>query len=209
MREIDFVPPWYSQVLWRRNLLRLQGWLVLAAVAGSMLWLYLVVRNTRSSETALDSLRGQVVQTQSQLSQMERLEQLRRQWQQQAEVLAKMGLHVDSGRLIARLAEALPPSVGLQTLNVEVEEKPVEISAAQRAALKDPALAPMDRKLRVKLQGAAPTDVEVIALMRELNKVPFFERVTPTFARDKREAGHVLREFELTFFVNLNAPSGS
>ncbi len=75
--------------------------------------------------------------------------------------------------------------------------------------MKDPSAVVMDRNLRVRLQGVAPTDVELATFLTELNKVPFLEHVAPTYARDRREAGHVLREFELTFTINLNAPAGS
>ena len=55
----------------------------------------------------------------------------------------------------------------------------------------------------------APTDVELATLLTELNKVPFFDNVTAEFSRDKQQAGHVLREFQLGFIINLNAVTGS
>ena len=46
-----------------------------------------------------------------------------------------------------------------------------------------------------ELLGVAAADLE-----------PRFEQVTPTYAQDRKDAGHIQREFELTFSVNLNAP---
>jgi hypothetical protein len=139
---------------------------------------------------------------------MDKLESLRRQLRQQAEVLTRLGIHVEAGRLISKLSEAMPPSVSLLSLNIDTDEIPVQLSAAEKASLKEGAHAPIDRRLRVKVQGVSPTDVEWTTFMTELTKVPFFERVAFTSARDRRESGHVLREFELTFTINLNTPAG-
>ncbi len=107
MRELEFLPTWYGQLQSRRRMVVLQVWALLALAGGIALWMFLIDRNRRVAERSLEALRGQLVQTDSQLQQMERLEQLRRQWRQKAEVLAKLGLHVQSARLIAKLNEAL------------------------------------------------------------------------------------------------------
>src|SRR5882672_9456947 len=153
------------------------------------MWIFLADRNQRSAELVSESLSGQ----------LQRLESLRRQLRQQAEVLTKLGIHVEAGRLISKLADSMPPSVSLLSLNIDTDEIPVNLSAAERASLKEGSRPPVDRRLRIKLQGVAPTDVEMATFLTELNQVPFFERVAPTYVRDRRESGHVLREFELTF----------
>jgi Tfp pilus assembly protein PilN len=209
MRDLEFLPQWYSQLEHRRRTVMLQLWIALALVAGLGLWLTLVKRNQRAAECAMATISGELAQTNTQLQQMDRLESLRRQWRQKAEVLGRLGIHVESGKLIGKLAEALPENVSLLGLNAETEETPLPLSAAAMAALKNPASPPMDRRLRVRVQGVAPTDVELATFLTELNKVPFLEQVTPTYARDLPESGHILREFEVTFSVNLNGPAGS
>jgi hypothetical protein len=208
MREIEFLPPWYAQFLRRRRTVFFQTWVTIGVVMGLGLWVFLADRNERSAESVLDSLRGQITETSTQLQKMDRLESLRKQLRQQAEVLTRLGIHVEATRLIGSLAEAMPESISLHSLNIDTDEIAVQLSAAERAALKEGARAPIDRRLRVKLQGVSPTDVEWTTLLTELTKVPFFERVAITYARDRRESGHVLREFELTFTVNLNSPVG-
>jgi len=208
MREIEFLPPWYAQFLRRRRTVFFQTWVTVGVTLGLALWIFLADRNQRSAELVSDSLSGQLQQTNAQLQQMQRLESLRRQLRTQAEVLTKLGIHVEAGRLISKLADSMPPSVSLLSLNIDTDEIPVNLSAAERASLKDGARPPVDRRLRIKLAGVAPTDVEMATFLTELNQVPFFERVAPTYVRDRREAGHVLREFELTFSINLNSPAG-
>src|SRR6266705_3032773 len=106
MREIEFLPPWYSQFLRRRRTVFFQTWMTIGVAMGLGLWLFLAERNQRKAVGVLEALAGQ-------LQQIERLEMLRWQLRQQAEVLTKLGIHVEAGRLISTLADATPPSVAL------------------------------------------------------------------------------------------------
>jgi hypothetical protein len=66
-----------------------------------------------------------------------------------------------------------------------------------------------ERQLRIKLQGVTPSDVDLATFLTDLNKVSFFEQISPSYVRDRRESGHILREFELSFAVRLNRVTGS
>jgi len=206
MREIEFLPQWYSQFLRRRRTVFFQTWMTIGVAMGLGLWMFLAERNQRNAEGVLEALAGQIQQTSTQLQQMERLEMLRRQLRQQAEVLTKLGIHVEAGRLISTLADATPPSVSLLLLNIDTDEIPVQLSAAERAGLKDGTRPPIDRRLRVRVQGVAPTDLELAAFLTELNHAPFLERPALSYVKERKESGHVLREFEVTFSINLNSP---
>jgi len=207
MREINFLPSWYSQFLQRRRTVFLQTWLTLLVALGFGLWLFLADRNERAAEGVLDSLKGQVQQTSAQLTQMDRLEMLRKQLRGQAEVLVKLGIHVESARLITKLADIMPPSLSLLSFNMDTDEIPVQLSAAERANMKEGTRPPLDRRMRVRLQGVAPTDVELATFLSELTRTSFFERPALNYVKDHRESGHVLREFEVTFSINLNSPT--
>ena len=206
MRELVFLPPWYTQFLRRRRTVFFQTWMTIGVALGLGLWMYLAARNQRNAETVLETLSSQIQQTSTQLQQMERLEMLRRQLRQQAEVLTKLGIHVEAGRLISALAEWTPPSVSLLQLNIDTDEIPVQLTAAERASLKEGTRPPVDRRLRVRVQGVAPTDVELAMLLTELTKASYFERPALSYVRDRKETGHILREFEVTFSINLNSP---
>ncbi|HEV8377537.1 MAG TPA: PilN domain-containing protein [Tepidisphaeraceae bacterium] len=206
MREVEFLPQWYSQFLRRRRTVFFQTWMTIGVALGLGLWMFLAERNQRNAETVLDTLAGQIQQTSTQLQQMERLEMLRRQLRQQAEVLTKLGIHVEAGRLITKLSESTPPSVSFLSLNIDTDEIPVQLSAAERASLKEGSRPPIDRRLRVRLQGVAPTDLELAQFLTDVNQASFFERPALTYVRERRESGHVLREFEVTFSINLNSP---
>ena len=210
MREIDFLPAWYPQLRRQRRSLRLLSWSALSLVLGLGGAMTMSRGNELRAQGALDSLKAQVQQANTELAQMERLESLQKKWRRQAEVIGKLGHHVEASRLLHAIAKAMSESDGLALteLSTEIEETPVQLSSVQRSALKDPNNPPMERKLKVRLQGMAPTDVELATFLTELNAIPFFEQVSPTFVRDRRDAGHVLREFELTFSIKLTPPGG-
>jgi hypothetical protein len=67
--------------------------------------------------------------------------------------------------------------------------------------------APVDRRLKVRVQGVCPTDVDLANFMTQLSAVPYFESVNNTYARERAENNRVMREFELTFSVNLSMGS--
>jgi Tfp pilus assembly protein PilN len=210
MRELEFLPAWYPQLQRRRRMVFIQAWLMVALACSLALWVYLADRNERGAEETLMYLHGQLAQAESQLVQMDRLEVLRKQWVKQDETLNHLGLHVKAAHLIGKVATVLPGNVSLLGLAMEVEETPVHMTNVERAgSAATPGVPRMDRRLKVRLQGVAPTDVELALLLTELNKVPFFDQVTPTYAQDRRDSGHIQREFELTFSVNLNVPSST
>lgn len=208
MRELEFLPTWYPQLQRRRRLVFIQAWLMVVLAFSLALWVYLADRNERGAEEALTYLQGQLAQAESQLVQMDRLEVLRKQWLKQAETLRRLGTHVEAARLIGKLATVLPENVALLSLSMDTDETIVHMTNVERAGSITPPPPRVDRRLKVKLQGVAPTDVELALVLTELNKVPFFEQVTPTYAQDRKDAGHIQREFELTFSVNLNMPAG-
>lgn len=207
MRELEFLPEWYPQYHRRRRMMFTQAWLMVVLAFSLALWVYLADRNERGAEETLTNLQGQLTQAEAQLEQMALLEVLRKQWLRQDETLRRLGLHVEAARLIAKLTTVLPENVSLLALAVETEERPLPMTNVERAGQPVASAPAMDRRMKVRLQGVAPTDVELALVLTELNKVPFFDRVTPTYAQDRRDAGHVQREFELTFSVDLNVPA--
>ena len=65
----------------------------------------------------------------------------------------------------------------------------------------------VDRQLHVKLTGVVPTDVELVTFLGRLAATKVFDHVKPTYAKDQASNGHVMREFEVTFDLNLNPPA--
>jgi hypothetical protein len=88
-----------------------------------------------------------------------------------------------------------------------IDEARPPISALARAASATARNIPVDRRMNVRLRGVAPTDVDLAEFLKRLNEVPYFENVAGFNAKDRSENGHMMREYEITFAINLNAPA--
>lgn len=206
MRETEFLPAWYPQVNRRKRLVILQAWMTLVLAIGLGAWSVLADRNVRAAEGAEQLLSGNLAQTQSQLKELDELLALQKKCRQQYQVLEKLGLHVEASRMIDRLDEIMPHEMALLDLGFQVEERPraayplVTVAAAGS----DARALTTDRRLRVRLRGVAPTDVDVARFLAHLGNVPYFDEVSMTYAKDRAQSGHMMREFEVTFSVGLS-----
>jgi Tfp pilus assembly protein PilN len=197
---MEFLPEWYPQTRRRRRMIVLKGWLCLVLVIGMGTHRLLADRNIAAADKALNSLRGQLDQTNAQLVEMDKLDAMRQQLKQQEKVVSRLGFYVYATKVADTLDRLLPKQMTLTGFQLENEEK-TDTSAIQQAKGGD---AVMDRKLKVRIQGVCPTDVDLADFMTQLSTFSFFDQVSVTYARDKSDNGHALREFEVSFVVNLN-----
>lgn len=209
MREIEFLPDWYRQVRRRRMWLVVQWWSTFGLLIVLLVWTgvaHFRVITARRDHRALQqaSDRAEV-----DLKRLDELNLLKRRWDEQGEVLSKLGVSIESTRLIGTVAQATPESVALVGMHLQIDEK-IEVprSAAAARASKD-APPTIDRKLLIRLQGIAPSDAEVADLMAKLATITFFNDVSMSYSKDADRAGRLVREFEVTFMLDLNAPSGT
>ena len=101
------------------------------------------------------------------------------------------------------LDSLMPKQMSLTQLTLDNEEH-VDPSAIQQARGADAAV---ERRLKIRVQGVCPTDVDLANFMTQLAAVPYFESVNNTYARERTDNSRVMREFELTFNVNLTMGS--
>jgi Tfp pilus assembly protein PilN len=200
MRELEFLPAWYPQTRARRRLVHLQGWLTLLLIAGMAAHLVLADKNIAVAEGSVTALQVQLAETDAKLAEMDKLDAMRRQLRQQQAVVSKLGAYVEACKMIDVLDAVMPKQMSLTGVQVDNEEK-VDNSAIQAARTGEPVI---DRRLKVRIQGVCPTDVDLANFMTQLAAVPFFEQVNITYARERGQAGHVMREFEVTFGLSLN-----
>jgi Tfp pilus assembly protein PilN len=205
VRELEFLPDWYPQTRRRRRLIVLQGWLTLVMVAGMGSWVLLKDRNNTLDERTLAVQTAQLDQTYAQLAEVDKLDSLRRQLRQQEEIVSRIGFAIEACKAVNALDERMPRQMALTGIVLENEERADRSAlAAKRGPNGDP---PVDRRLKVRVQGVCPTDVDLANFMTQLSAVPYFESVNNTYARERTESNRVMREFELTFNVNLTMGS--
>ena len=56
----------------------------------------------------------------------------------------------------------------------------------------------------VHLTGVTPSDADWATVLAKLGDVPFFQNVQLEDAHEKTDQGHVMREFEVSFLVDLD-----
>lgn len=206
MRELEFLPEWYPQLRRRWRLVGLQGWMTLAIVIGLALWLVLARRNLHNAEVASGAMDTQMRQTRTEEAQLKELLGLKRQLTQKEQVIAQLGFPVEMSRLLQTFDAVMPREMSLLEMSCTTEEViPHTASSATAAQAKQDKNRPVQRRLRVRLVGVAPTDVDLANFLTGLSQYPCFESVALVRADSVPDRGHVTREFEVTLLINLEA----
>ena len=210
MREVEFLPDWYPKVRQRKRLMALQAWVTLILVCGLGLWMLLVQRNVHAREVELSGLGHDLDQSESDVAKLEDLLQLQRQLGQQDQIFVKIGRPVETTKVISTLEQMMPRDMALLDLTLDTEEaqavRPLGgggsggglAGRAQRENKEQSAA-----KLRFKMHGVAPTDMDLGEFLAKLTGRPFFKNVELIYSHERQDRGHVMREFEVAFTMEL------
>jgi Tfp pilus assembly protein PilN len=213
VRELNFVPPWYRDLLRRRRStfvhVGAMGLLLAGVVAGA------VQRQgqIRAAERELSLSAAELGGTRGDLRKLDALRQLRDQWRRQEEVLTSTGVNVEASRLLSVLSKVVPPDTALTDVSFAVTEPerngPSAAAADAQPAATQPAAGgasrPAARRLNVSLRGVAPGELAVANVLAGISKTPLFRHVNLTYAKDREDHQRTVREFEVTFTINLDA----
>jgi hypothetical protein len=211
MREIDFLPDWYPQIQTRYRMVVAQAWVTVAIVAVLVGYVLFKRWQVHSVKVVTAQCLAQISQSQQQLAQLNEKLKYEAQLRRQEQIVARLGLGVETTRLMKALQDAMTPEMALTNLSLETVElaKPGAMSASSSAHRdgKDQT-SDVDRRLKVVLDGVEPNDMQLATLLENLSKVKCFENVAfSNSVEGQSRDGHVLREFEVTFEMNLNPPS--
>ncbi len=206
MRELEFLPEWYPRLRRRKRLVVLQTYMAIVLAVGLGGWLLLCGRNIRAKEASVAKLRVELLGTDLRLKKLDDLLVLRKQMQAQDHVIRELGLHVEVTRMLNAIEAAMPNEMSLLGMTFDIEEsaKSAISSLARGRQSSDTPAAALDRRLRVRLTGVAPTDVDLASFLGRLGSYPFLDQIAMTYAREKSDSGHIMREFEVGFSLNLN-----
>jgi hypothetical protein len=198
MRELEFLPSWYPHLRRRKRFVILHAWATVLVMAGLGLWLFLASRNTARREGDCKAVVWQLDQSRADLKDLTVQLNEKQRLQAQQRVISKLGTHVEASRLLAKLDQIMPREMTLTDASFDTVEqsKPIENSS-------DPKAVEVSRKLLVKVSGVTPSDADWAGVIAKLTNVPFFKEVRLVGAHDKTDKGHLMREFELSFVVDL------
>jgi len=200
MHDVEFLPAWYAALQRRKCAMIAQG----CASAAIVLFLTAAVIGreweVHRQLQVVSHYDQQIDQAKQQLSALDGVLAVKQQLQQRQRVIAQLGIDLDAARLLNALESAMPAKMALTGLSFETQEQSI-LPVAQVAGA-----SASDRWLIVRMQGVTATDVEVAMLLDKLSRFKFLDSVGLTYIRDRTEAGHTMRDFELRFRVNLNMP---
>ncbi len=206
MRELEFIPDWYPRMRRKRLTLQIQAAATAAVVLIAGVCVLMKYRAVSAAEKQLAGIVSDMNETREDLRKLDDLLKLEQQWRQRDLVLTKLGMHVESTRVIDKLEDVMPQEMSVLELELTTEDaKPQRSGTLAKAADATVVEGPPERRMNVRLRGVAPTDVDLATFIMRLSDVPFFENVTPTYAKDRSENGHLMREYEITFAMNLYA----
>jgi hypothetical protein len=205
MRELEFLPDWYHRARRCKRIVVLEVWILLIVATGLGMWTFLARGNLRTKETMVALRQGQLDQTHSEEKMLSVQLGLREELRDREQIIASLGFPVDMTRLLQTLDSVMPKEMSMTDFDCSIEETQKPVTTAIAAApSQTPPTPEFDRRLKVKLVAVAPSDVDLANFLAGLTDVPFFDQVGVTYSHYKSDKGHVFREFEVTFSMDLN-----
>jgi hypothetical protein len=205
MRELEFLPDWYHRARRSKRIVVLEVWVLLIVAVGLGTWTFLARGNLRAKETMVTLRQGQLDQTHSEEKMLTEQLSLREELRDREQIIASLGFPVDMTRLLQTLDSVMPKEMSMTDFDCNIEETQKQQTTAIAAApSQQPPTPQYDRRLKVKLVAVAPSDVDLANFLAGLTDVPFFDQVGVTYSHYKSDQGHVFREFEVTFSMDLN-----
>ena len=204
MREVEFLPEWYPKVRQRRRMVALQAWITLILLCGVGLWIVTAQRNVHAREIELAGLRTDFDQSETELQRLEELLEIQRRLGQQDAIFLRIGRPVEATRLLTTLEQLMPRDMALLDLTVNTEEAPRPAGTlAARAQQQRGRTESPQSSLRLRLRAVAPTDIDLAEFIRMVTARPFFHNVELVYSHERQQQGRLMREFEVTFTMDL------
>jgi hypothetical protein len=207
VRELEFLPAWYPVLRRRRALATAQAFGTAGLMLGLVFWGVMGHQRVMHKQALAAQTTDELRQVRGQLKMLDEQLLMKQQLQQQEMILRRLGLQVDATRMLGEMDELMGKQTFVLELAIDTEEHVRSAAPAVAAMTGDPSQKPreqVERKLRVRLVGVAPSDVDVANFLAGLSSRSYFDQVAMTYARDRASDGRLMREFEVTFLINLN-----
>ena len=205
MREVEFLPEWYPKVRKRKRMVAFQAWITLILVVGLGLWMILVQRNVYAHQQQLGTLQTDLYRSEEEVRHLDEALTLQQALSGKNEIIEKIGTPVEMSKLMSTLDGLMPANMALVELTLETEETP-KISGSTLASRAAAEKQREESKLHFKLHGVSPTDVDLAEFLSRLTGKSFFKQVELLYSHEKVDSGHVMRDFEVAFSLDLTNP---
>lgn len=204
MREIEFLPSWYSQTRRRKRVVAIEGWIMFGLIISLGAWLFYTEHRISARESTLAALQAQVEKTHTEKQILSQKIALRQELQEKEALIASLGYPVEMTRLIQTLDSVMPKEMTVLDFSCATREqiKPVtSVAGIKPGAEREKQV---ERRLEVELLGIAPSDMDLANFVGALTKKPYFEQVNVAYLKGRVDSGHEMREFKISFSMGLS-----
>lgn len=198
MREMEFLPAWYPRLRRHKRMVMLQLWSTLLVAAGLGLWMVRAHQNVVARQRERGAVTAQLAQSRAELKELNLQMREKQKLESEQRIVAKIGIHVEASRLLAKLDQIMPREMTLTEANFDTVEQARSTNDPNGNHSTD-----VSRKLMVKLSGVTPSDADWASVLAKLSSVPYFQDVRLVEAHDKIDDGHLMRQFDVSFVVDL------
>lgn len=208
MREINFLPAWYPKVVRQKRLLTAQAWGTAVVVVGGLLALLVTHRVSTAAARELMQSQDRAQVMLKQVHQLDEMLDLQKQLTSKQAIVGELGLPVELSRVVAAMGACAPREVTFTQVSASTTERAATNVAERALAAVSGRQNLVYRQLELRLHGIAPTEGEVTAFWSRLMAEPSFSAVRLVNSNERIDADHKMREFEITFNINLD-PQGA
>lgn len=196
---INFLPDWYArrQSVQRRRqrVVALGG--VMAIV---MAWSWVGMRVTAGQVDAhLTRLEQRALAADAQAQRLAALEADREALAEEVDRHRRVARAIDIHHVNAAVGDLTPPAIFLHGLSIDDVARKRDVVGPDGEVRQE-----VDRSLRVEIEGAAPTNVEIANYVGRLSATPLFENVKMIHARQGEIGEASTRRFRITMEVPLD-----
>jgi hypothetical protein len=209
MREIEFVPPWYTATHRKRRLLKLQLYCTIVVALSLATWTITQAQSVDRGNTVLEQRRQELEASSYRVRERQEQDRLRAQYQLQRRVGASLGLNVESSRLIRLLEQSMPREASLLDITIDTTERNVPLSQRASASKVGKPQPEVERQMNVKFKGVAPTHGDIATLLDNLRKTELVSDLLLDYARDRTDGEYLMHEFSVRFSIRLDAEGGA
>lgn len=215
MNQINFLPDSFAKTLRRRQRRPVEFAVIAMTVAGLiLLWL-----NTESVDPALAKHLKQVTQAERTLAkhhtEEERLKQKRADLARQLRIERETGQPILMTQILSRLSTHMPLPIQLTSLQLIANRPKATPTQPQKSAdqprkktrrayKKQTPQPQANNRIKIVLAGIAPSDTQIVELIRRLENDPIFSGVSLRNSRMEKTQTHYTREFEIDVDIDLN-----
>jgi len=204
--EINFLPEWYVRA-GRRRVQRDRMITLAVTMAIVMATVIALTRNQRQQlELYHDALQQQITAAEGQLTEVSKLQNARAELLRQVKVYRQLARSIDVRNINAAITALTPDAVCLTRLNMESETRQRRRPDPEKSRAEDRTVY-VNEKYEVydiRLQGVAPSDVEIANYVGKLAASGLFRNVQMAHSRQGRIGNALTRRFLIHMTVPLD-----